>query len=74
MKTVAFETFWRQLNKLSARDHQQQDFEVPARTYLNINPEGELLRETQDIIEELRMMQGIFNQQMHVMEEFSRYL
>jgi hypothetical protein len=74
MKTVAFETFWRQLNKLSASEHQREDFEVTARIYLNINPEGELLRETHDIIEELRMMMGIFSQQIHVMEEFSRHL
>lgn len=74
MKTVAFETFWRQLEKLSASEHKKEDFEATARIYLNINPEGALLRETHDIIEELRMMMLIFNQQIHVIEEFSRHL
>jgi hypothetical protein len=73
MKCVSFETFWRQLNKLSS-DHQQSDFEATARKYLNINPEGELLRETHDIIEELRMMTHIFSEQLAITEKFSTKL
>ncbi|KAH6719497.1 hypothetical protein BKA61DRAFT_714014 [Leptodontidium sp. MPI-SDFR-AT-0119] len=74
MKTVAYETFWRHLDKLNATDRQLADFEVTARSYLNINPEGELLKEVHDIIEELRMMSRIYTQQLHVLEDFSRHL
>lgn len=74
MKCISFETFWRQLNKLSATDHQQADFEATARKYLNINPDGELLRETHDIIEELRMMTHIFTEQLHVVDQFKTHL
>ncbi|KAH7399882.1 hypothetical protein BKA64DRAFT_467978 [Cadophora sp. MPI-SDFR-AT-0126] len=74
MKCISFESFWRQLNKLSSSDHQEADFEATARKYLNINPEGELLRETHDIIEELRMMSHIFTEQLHVVEQFTTHL
>ncbi|PVH89197.1 hypothetical protein DL98DRAFT_97495 [Cadophora sp. DSE1049] len=74
MKCISFESFWRQLEKLSSGDHQQADFEATARKYLNINPEGELLRETHDIIEELRMMSHIFTEQLHVVEQFTSHL
>ncbi|KAH6712755.1 hypothetical protein BKA61DRAFT_484150 [Leptodontidium sp. MPI-SDFR-AT-0119] len=74
MKCISFESFWRQLHKLSSSDHQQADFEATARKYLNINPEGELLRETHDIIEELRMMSHIFNEQLHVVDQFTNHL
>jgi len=74
MKTVAYETFWRHLDKLNATGRKTADFEATARAYLNINPEGELLREVHDIIEELRMMARIYTQQLHVLEDFSRHL
>ncbi|KAL2071212.1 hypothetical protein VTL71DRAFT_12447 [Oculimacula yallundae] len=74
MKCISFESFWRQLNKLSSSDHQQADFEATARKYLNINPDGELLRETHDIIEELRMMSHIFTEQLHVLDQFTSHL
>jgi len=70
---VAYETFWRHLDKLNASDR-QLDFEATARSYLNINPEGELLKEAHDIIEELRMMARIYTQQLNVLEDFSRHL
>lgn len=70
---MAYETFWRHMDKLNASDR-QLDFEVTARSYLNINPEGELLKEAHDIIEELRMMARIYTQQLDVVEDFSRYL
>lgn len=40
--------------------------------YLNINPEGVLLRESQDIAEELRIMLRIFKQQHLVVSDFRR--
>ncbi|XMA07793.1 hypothetical protein WAI453_000584 [Rhynchosporium graminicola] len=74
MKCISFESFWRQLNKLSSSDHHQAEFEATARKYLNINPDGELLRETHDIIEELRMMSHIFTEQLHVLGQFTTHL
>ena len=74
MKTVAFETFWRHLDKLSEADRQYQNFENVARKYLNINPEGKLLKEVHDIIEELRMMTRIYNQQQTVVNGFKDQL
>lgn len=74
MKCISFETFWRQLSQLSSGDYQEAVFEATARKYLNINPEGELLRETHDIIEEVRMMAHIFTEQLHVVEQFSTHL
>jgi hypothetical protein len=45
-----------------------------ARTYLDINPEGALLRECEDIVEELHMMGRIFTQQHQVVKDFKKYL
>lgn len=61
MKTTAFKLFWRHLEQLSGQ-RLKIDPEK-ARLYLNINPEGVLLREAHDIIEELKMMSRINMQQ-----------
>ncbi|TAQ87980.1 hypothetical protein B7494_g3667 [Chlorociboria aeruginascens] len=74
LKTIAFEGFWRHLQKLNASNIHELDMEATARTYLNINPEGELLREAHDIIDELRMMTRIYNHQLHVAEAFHKSL
>jgi len=42
--------------------------------YLDINPEGQLLQEAQDIAEELMIMMHIYNQQHTVVREFRRHL
>ena len=42
--------------------------------YLEINPEGSLLQEAQDIAEELAIMLRIYNEQRGVVKEFRRYL
>ncbi|KAM3067868.1 hypothetical protein ACMFMG_011353 [Clarireedia jacksonii] len=72
MKTIAFEGFWRHLGKLNGSGA-KIDPEME-RIYLNINPEGELLREAHDIIEELRMMARIFTEQLQVAGRFSKSL
>jgi hypothetical protein len=74
MKTVAYQGFWQNLKELTLADHQLADSEVTARSYLNINPEGELLREIHDISEELRMMTRVYNDQVQVLEEFFIHL
>ncbi|KAF5873561.1 uncharacterized protein Bfra_005024 [Botrytis fragariae] len=72
MKTTAFKLFWRHLEQLSGQ-RLKIDPEK-ARLYLNINPEGVLLREAHDIIEELRMMSRINLQQLQVTQVFSKAL
>jgi hypothetical protein len=42
--------------------------------YLDINPEGTLLREAQDIAEELKMMRRVFSQQHQVVKDYRRHL
>ncbi|KAL7947725.1 hypothetical protein V8C42DRAFT_315409 [Trichoderma barbatum] len=42
--------------------------------YLNINPEGVLLKESQDIIEELNMMERIYKQQLTVVHELHKHM
>ena len=74
MKTVAFETFWRHLGDLNAAERGSRDFEETARKHLNINPEGKLLKEVHDIIEELRMMARIYTQQQNVVQRFKEQL
>jgi len=61
MKTSSFELFWRHLKKLSSQ--RLKISPKTARLYLNINPEGVLLQEAHDIIEELKMMSRINMQQ-----------
>ncbi|KAB8296990.1 hypothetical protein EYC80_002392 [Monilinia laxa] len=72
MKTSAFELFWRHLQILSGQRLKINP--EKARFYLNINPEGLLLREAHDIVEELRMMSRIYLQQLQVTQLFSKAL
>jgi hypothetical protein len=41
---------------------------------LNINPEGVLLREAHDIMDELRMMRRVYDQQLNVVTDFLKHL
>ncbi|CZT41654.1 uncharacterized protein RSE6_01413 [Rhynchosporium secalis] len=72
MKCISFESFWRQLNKLSSSDHHQADFEATARKYLNINPdesEGEGREEEDDRNEDVGcygMMRQMFEERFRV--------
>lgn len=61
MKTIAYETFWNHLEKLN--EPARKIDPKRARIALNINPEGALLKEAHDIIEELGMMARIYAQQ-----------
>ena len=74
LKTVAFENFWHQTRIDALRKNRDSADQEVVRTYLNINPEGALLNEIQDIMEELRMMSRIFNQQSQVVKEFKKAL
>jgi GTP cyclohydrolase III len=41
---------------------------------LDINPEGALLKEIKDILDELHMMMKVFNEQSRVVEDFSSHI
>lgn len=41
---------------------------------LDINPEGELLKEIKDILDELHMMTKVYNEQQTVVKDFSSYM
>lgn len=77
MKTVAFESFWRHLDKMHLNNPRLTDIEAiesSARIYLDVNPEGMLLREAHDIMDELRMIGRIYLQQLKVAKHFSKAL
>ena len=65
---MAYKNFWWH----TGREHDGSD-RLSTR-YLDINPEGAFLRETQDIAEELSIMSGIYRQQLDVVKDFKRYL
>ncbi|KAK7917394.1 hypothetical protein PG985_011002 [Apiospora marii] len=70
MTAVAYDTFWRNTN-LYNKDPLRK---VVGTKYLDINPEGALLKEAQDIAEELKMMKRIYNEQLKVVKDFKRHL
>jgi len=46
----------------------------PSQKYLDINPEGTLLQEVQDIVEELKIMKRVYTDQWNAVKEFKRHL
>ncbi|KAE9371635.1 hypothetical protein N431DRAFT_441610 [Stipitochalara longipes BDJ] len=77
MKTIAFEGFWRHLDNMHLNSPQLTNIEAieaSARIYLDVNPEGMLLREAHDIMDELRMMARIYFHQLRVTKHFSKNL
>ncbi len=62
---IARELLWRKLNFEKARN---------GPSYLDINPEAMLLRESQEVAEELQIMLKIFDQQLHVVRDFRNIL
>ncbi|KAK8024397.1 hypothetical protein PG993_012463 [Apiospora rasikravindrae] len=70
MTAVAYDTFWRH-TKLYNKNMLPKTIGTK---YLDINPEGALLKEAQDIAEELKMMKRIYNEQLKVVKDFKRHL
>jgi hypothetical protein len=70
--TIAFSNFWRHTDAHSRKS--TSAYKARNSRYLDINPEGMLLRESRDLVEELRMMQQVFNQQHQVVKDFKRHL
>ncbi|KAM7183911.1 hypothetical protein V8F20_012434 [Naviculisporaceae sp. PSN 640] len=76
LTAVAYEGFWRNtaLQSLQTRNLQREVTDTARHRYLEINPEGKLLQEAQDIAEELQIMKRIFNEQLQVVKDFRRHL
>jgi hypothetical protein len=80
MKTIAFEGFWRHLDNMHLNNPHLTNLEAieaieaSARIYFDVNPEGMLLREAHDIMDELRMMARIYLHQLRVTKHFSKNL
>ncbi|KAI3320523.1 hypothetical protein HD806DRAFT_538359 [Xylariaceae sp. AK1471] len=70
---VAYESFWRNVAIVSS-NLLPVNGEYLHHKRLDINPEGILLQEAQDIAEELRIMGRIFTEQWKVTKDFKRYL
>ncbi|GAB1316850.1 Ankyrin repeat protein [Madurella fahalii] len=71
-QTAAFDQFLIYTH-LASRDYKRQRFvssDNASNQLLNINPEGELLKEVKDIMDELNIMLRIMEQQQAVMESF----
>ncbi|KAL1873161.1 hypothetical protein Daus18300_003980 [Diaporthe australafricana] len=71
--TIAFDVFWQNVNEFN-KNRDSRGSNRQSQRYLDINPEGILLREAQDISEELRIMIRIFSQQLGVVKSFQKCL
>ncbi|KAH7308289.1 hypothetical protein BKA65DRAFT_442771 [Rhexocercosporidium sp. MPI-PUGE-AT-0058] len=74
MQRVNFETFWRQIDRLSSGKFKTVDSEIQFRRHLSINIEGQLTMEIHSIIEQARMISQIFTDQLQIVETFSEQL
>ncbi|RYP58440.1 hypothetical protein DL770_010426 [Monosporascus sp. CRB-9-2] len=63
MTTIAYDSFWRALRTGNV-----------GKKTLDLNPEGVLFREAQDIAEELKIMKRIYTEQLKVVKDFKRHL
>lgn len=72
--TIAYECFWRNMEIRAMKSAPSGAIGTTNHKYLDINPEGTLLRESQDIAEELQIMLRIYNQQLHVVRDFRKIL
>lgn len=71
--TIAFKVFWHSV-EVFTQNRDNRGSNRQSQRYLDINPEGTLLKEAQDIAEELRIMIGIFSQQLGVVKNFQKCL
>ncbi|RYP46241.1 hypothetical protein DL768_007508 [Monosporascus sp. mg162] len=70
MTSIAYDNFWR-ITALNAKNMLPNNV---GSSYLNINPEGVLLKEAQDIAEELQIMKRVYTEQLNVVKDFKRHL
>jgi len=74
MTSHAYESFWRHttFHRMGLLPSERE--QGRRHKYLDINPEGTLFREAQDVAEELKIMLSIFNEQHKVVKDFRGYL
>ena len=76
-QTIAYEHFWATTQEASKiyKDKDTSDgIEERTKSLLDINPEGKLLREIKDILDELHIMINIKNKQQRVFKEFKKHV
>jgi hypothetical protein len=76
-QTIAYEHFWDMTHRVSnfyKFHNQDNDVEDNAKSLLDINPEGELLREVKDILDELHIMINIKIKQQQVLKQFRKHV
>jgi hypothetical protein len=70
---MSYHHFWRHLNRITFNSFVEATAEKWQR-FLDINLEGKLLQESQDICEELMILLRVYGQQITVAKEFRRHL
>ncbi|CZT00269.1 uncharacterized protein RCO7_08344 [Rhynchosporium graminicola] len=76
-QTIAYDHFWdtaQQVSNIYKSKDPVDDAEDKAKSLLDINPEGKLLRETKDILDELHIMINIKNKQHRVYKQFRKHI
>ncbi|PVH76685.1 hypothetical protein DL98DRAFT_464692 [Cadophora sp. DSE1049] len=76
-QTIAYEHFWettQQVSKIYKSKDPVDDAEDKAKSLLDINPEGKLLREIKDILDELHIMINIKKKQHRVFKQFRKHV
>lgn len=71
MTSIAYANFWRHTALHAGNMLPQSNV---GNRYLDINPEGVLFKEAQDIAEELKIMKNIYTEQLKVIKDFKRHL
>ncbi|PKK45763.1 hypothetical protein CI102_10194 [Trichoderma harzianum] len=72
--TSAYSLFWANVSLQSSSMKREEKHKTDSFRYLNINPEGVLLKESQDITDELNMMERIYKQQLTVVNELHKHI
>lgn len=76
-QTIAYEHFW-YTTQVASNVYKSADtvgdIEDTAKSLLDINPEGELLREIKDISDELDLMINVKNEQVKVFKDFNKHV
>ncbi|KAK1240190.1 hypothetical protein MKX08_007632 [Trichoderma sp. CBMAI-0020] len=70
----AHNVFWLNVRVRSLSIAQLNDRKADLFDHLNVNPEGILLKESQDIIEELKIMEGHYKHQLAVVDKLKSHL